>query len=247
MHFVEKTVSCLIYTSRHSLPHKEKNREGIKFLLQSQNHTTDKELLKIQCQGSSSTHSVNTVEVQLWLKIKKHVYAVGRCAICDGNRTYLSKSSIGVLHISPLIIKIVWIAATVLLCTEVISHVYKLVCHTFLLPLSVGKLLNLGALSRSWVWGLAMDTSHVHAGAKTLGHSISLYLSKLLFSIEMKPKCMIWGKKRQNTNNRTIIHSSCLPKSTTSFLVENCYQPCKPHWFKLFIGQYRLEVTSGGV
>lgn len=48
MHFVDKAVSCLIYTSGHSLPCKEKNKEGIKFLLQSQNHTIDKELLKIQ-------------------------------------------------------------------------------------------------------------------------------------------------------------------------------------------------------
>lgn len=68
MHFVDKAVSCLIYTSGHSLPCKEKNKEGIKFLLQSQNHTIDKELLKIQWQytyGSSNIHSVNTLEIQL--------------------------------------------------------------------------------------------------------------------------------------------------------------------------------------
>lgn len=115
--------------------------------------------------------------------------------MCNLQWQHLPKSCMCILHISLLIIIIVCIAANVLHCTKVIRQVYKLVCHTFLHPVSICKILDLGALSTSSVWGIAMDIFHLHGGAKTLEHSIRLYVIKLLFPMEKKPKHTIWEKE----------------------------------------------------
>lgn len=65
--------------------------------------------------------------------------------------TGLPKSSMCSLHVSLLIMKVVQIAATVPHSTMIISQVYKHIFHTFLFPISVCELSDLGAHSSCWV------------------------------------------------------------------------------------------------